>query len=132
MDARRPAPRTVDAAAWIGWALAGLYACALPGENAEGENAEGEDAEARRGGPWVPPIRVMVREARRVAVVVAMHRHGGNITHAAEALGTSRRSLRDTLKTAGLYPWAGMTDDDDDDASTTRRAGSDVPGGDSP
>jgi hypothetical protein len=126
VDGKRPAPRTVDASAWIGWALAGLYACALPGELDEDE----DDDRARRRGPWVPPIRRLVAEARRVAVVVAMHRHGGNLSSAAKALGTSRRALRESLKVAGLYPWAGASATDDgedrddaadvhDDASTT-------------
>jgi hypothetical protein len=122
VDASRPAPRAVDVTAWIGWALAGLYACALPSENAEGE--------ARRRGPWVPPIRAMVREARRAAAVIAMVRHGGNVTRAAEALGTSRRALRDTLKRAGLYPWGGASEGEDDasedDASTSAIVSSDV------
>lgn len=124
VDASRPAPRAVDATAWIGWALAGLYACALPSENAERED------EARRGGPWVPPIRGMVREARRAAAVIAMVRHGGNVTRAAQALGTSRRSLRDTLKAAGLYPWGGASEGEDDasedDASASAIVNSDV------
>ena len=125
VDATRPAPRAVDAAAWIGWALAGLYACALPDED-----AERDDGEAMRRGPWVPPIRATVREARRVAVVIAMVRHGGNLTHAAEALGTSRRSLRATLKAGGLYPWGGASEGEDDasedDASTSAIVSSDV------
>lgn len=121
VDASRPAPRAVDATAWIGWALAGLYACALPSEH---------DGEARRGGPWVPPIRAAVREARRAAAVIAMVRHGGNVTRAAQALGTSRRSLRDTLKAAGLYPWGGASEGEDDasedDASTSAIVSSDI------
>jgi DNA-binding transcriptional LysR family regulator len=120
VDAKRPAPRAVDATAWIAWALAGLYACALPSEIAEGEESRG---------PWVPPIRVMVREARRAAVVLAMVRHAGNFTHAAKALGTSRKALRDTLKAAGLYPWGGASEGDDDDASTPALEGSDMEGG---
>ena len=106
--AGRAAPAAIDASAWIGWALAGLHACALPSEHAR----EG-DGQARRRGPWVPSVHVMVREARRVAVVVAMHRHGGNLSRAAMALGTSRRSLRSALKAAGLYPWGGASADDD-------------------
>jgi hypothetical protein len=64
----------------------------------------------------------MVAEARRVAMVIAMHRHDGNITHASAALGTSRRALRDALKRAELYPWGGASEGDDaseDDASAT-------------
>lgn len=126
MVAKRSAPQAVDATAWIAWALAGLYACALPSTNPGGE----DDGEPTRRGPWAPSIRTMVREARRAAVVVAMHRHGGNLTHAATALGTSRRALRDTLKTAGLYPWGGVTEDDDeseDEASATSTDASATP-----
>lgn len=113
--AGRPAPVAIDATAWIGWTLAGLYACALPSTDVDDE----DEGVSRRRGPWVPPIRIMMREARRVAVVVAMHRHDGNLTHAAEALGTSRRALRDTLKHAGLYPWGGVAEDDDEGADGT-------------
>lgn len=102
--ADRPAPAAIDATAWIGWALAGLYACAMPSE---------DEGQAPRRGPWAPSVRVMVREARRVAVVVAMHRSGGNLSHAAVALGTSRRALRSALRAAGLYPWGGVPEGDD-------------------
>ena len=98
VDASRPAPHAIDAKAWIAWVLGGLYACALPIDT-EGENID----EAKRRPPWVPRVRVMVAEARRVAMVIARHRHGGNITHASEALGTSRRALREALKRAGAY-----------------------------
>lgn len=117
----RAAPTAVDATAWIGWALAGLYACALPSGLAEDED---EDA-LRNRGPWVPSIRGMVKEARRTAVVVAMHRHDGNLSRAAKALGTSRRSLRETLRAAGLYPWGGVAEGDeasDDEASNEHDA----------
>jgi len=110
VGAKRPAPRAVDANAWIGWALAGLYACALPTRKVEGEDSR----------PWAPPIRVVVREARRVAVVIAMYRHDSNLTQAAIALGTSRRALREDLKRAGLYPWGDSAESDDgsnDDAA---------------
>jgi Bacterial regulatory protein, Fis family len=86
----------VDASAWIAWGLAGLHACAVPSEITDGQAPHD---------PWVPSIRVMVSEARRAAIVIAMHRHRGNMTRAAKALGTSRRALRDALKGAGLYPW---------------------------
>lgn len=112
----RPVPGAVDVVSWIAWALAGLYACALPSTGPRGEDEPG------RRGPWVPPVRVLMREARRVAVVVAMHRHDGNLTRAATALGTSRRVLRDTLKAAGLYPWGGAAGNEaseDVDASAT-------------
>ena len=115
---KRPAPRAVDATAWIAWALAGLYVCALPSTTP----GDKDDGAPRRRSPWVPSVRVMMREARRVAVVVAMHMHGGNLSRAAMALGTSRRALRDALKAAGLYPWGGASEDDasaDQDPSST-------------
>ena len=87
----------VDASAWITWGLCGLRACAMPSEIGDGRL------------PWVPPIRVMVREARRAAVLIAMHRHRGNVTQAAKALGPSRRAVRDALKAAGRYPWGAPT-----------------------
>lgn len=110
--ARRPVPGAVDVVSWIAWAQAGLYACALPERE--------DDREAKPRGPWAPPIRTVVAEARRVAIVIAMHRNGGNLSRAATALKTSRRALRDALKRAGLYPWPGMIDDGHDDASTTK------------
>ena len=85
-------PVTIDAEAWAAWCLAGLHACALPTTRTSGED---DDDETKRRGPWVPSVRVMGREARRVAVVVAMHRHGGNLSRAATALGMSRRALRE-------------------------------------
>lgn len=99
VDTSRPDPLAVDAKAWIAWTLGGLHACALT-PDAEGGDIGG----AKRRRPWVPWIRVMVAEARRVAPVVAMHRHAGNITHASEALGTSRRALREALQRAETYP----------------------------
>lgn len=122
----RPMPRTIDAASWIAWTMAGLHACALP----EGE----DDGVPRRRGPWVPSARTMVREARRVAMVLAMTRYSGNISRAAEALGTSRRALRETLKTAELYPWGEGSEGDeptshDEDARHVAVEGADVKGG---
>ena len=118
-DASRPAPRAVDATAWIAWALGGLYACALP------VDTEGEDIDqAKRRGPWVPSFQVMVAEARRVATVIAMHRHGGNITRASEALGTSRRALREALKRAGTYQPPTLADAASDSSKHRRRRAS--------
>lgn len=113
----RAAPTAIDAAAWVGWALAGLYACALPSEHIRDT---GSGSPCRD--PWVPSIRVMMKEARRIAVVVAMHRHDGNLSRAATALGTSRRVLRETLKTAGLYPWGGASPNADPSSATTETA----------
>lgn len=89
----------------------------------------------RRATDRARPIRHVVAEARRVAVVVAMHRYGGNLSNAAKALGTSRRALRETLKGAGLYPWAGApaTDgqhhDDDGHVRAARMHGPTAKGG---
>jgi len=72
-----------DSAGWIGWCLAGLVVF--------------ED------GP--PTSRLAAREAVRVVVVLSMLRVAGNVTHAADQLGTSRRSVRQRLAAFGLYPW---------------------------
>jgi len=80
----------VDAGGWIAWCMTGLAVF-----------AHGE-----------PPIITRVRtEARRLALSLAMLRSKGNITNAAQALGTSRKALRDGLRAAGLYPWPGVDGD---------------------
>lgn len=56
---------------------------------------------------WMPSIRAVLTEARHLLVELAMLHHGGNISRAAAALGTSRRALRDSLKAAGLYSTPG-------------------------
>lgn len=99
-DESRPTPRAVDAEVWIAWVLAGLHACALP-RRTESENAG--KANGRR--PWMPPVGVLVAEARRVATVIAMRRYGGNLTHASKALGVERQALRRALRRFGMYPW---------------------------
>lgn len=85
----------VDVTGWIEWVLVGLEACAIP---------EGNDRQEQgRQDPWVPSFRAAIGAAKRFAAALAMRRHGGNITHAAKASGTSRRVLRLTLKQTGLY-----------------------------
>ena len=53
----------------------------------------------RMNNPVAAPVQTLVRYyLRRI-----MTETRGNITHAAERLGTSRRSLRERLKKLGLY-----------------------------
>jgi hypothetical protein len=79
------AVHAVDVEGWIAWCLVGLLVF----------------------GDERPAMRRARTEAHRVLAVLAMIRTGGNITHAAKGLGTSRRVLRERLKGAGLYPWPG-------------------------
>ena len=120
-DESRLAIPAVDVEVWIAWVFAGLRACALP------RDTEGKDTdEAKEHRRWMPPMDVLVAEARTVAIVIAMRRHGGNITHAAESLKTSRRALREALKRFKIYPWgvAAKDDDasDDDESAEAGRA----------
>lgn len=83
---RRSMPSVVhglDSGAWIAWCLSGLVLFA-------------------EGLPVMEWVRV---ESKRVVMALAMLHSGGNITAAAEALGTSRRALRESLRGVGLYPW---------------------------
>ena len=81
----RPLPERVfdvDAGALLAWTVAGLILF------------------SERGSPsW----RKVAREAKRVLLALNMERTGGNITRVAEALDSSRRMVRDTLKATGLY-----------------------------
>jgi hypothetical protein len=88
-EARQPLI-TIDAWAWIEWALAGLSACAVPKDTWD------------RPVPWTPPYQTLETAGRIVAVRLAFGRCGENITHTAAALGTSRRVVRDALVKAGL------------------------------
>lgn len=81
-----PIDQTLDSEGFIAWCLTGLVIF--------------------EGAP--PSTRVAVHEAQRVVMVLAMLRTRGNITHAARALDTSRRRLRETLRSVGLYPWPGI------------------------
>ena len=51
----------------------------------------------------LPTMRMLTAEARRVLLTLAVERYEGNITYIAQALGTSRRSVREQLKQAGMY-----------------------------
>lgn len=82
----------VDARALMTWVLIGVEAMRMPAP----------DQEPVRCGPWMPAARVVSDAARRVALILAMERHV-SITSAAEAMSTSRRALRDSLKRLGLY-----------------------------
>jgi hypothetical protein len=91
---RRATPRKieVDASALVAWVLEGIEALQVPAP----------DVEPTRRGPWMPAARVLANASRRVALALAMERHV-SITAAAEAMQTSRRALRDSLKHHGLY-----------------------------
>jgi hypothetical protein len=95
VPARRPANARrieVDARALLVWILMGIEAMEMPAA----------DVEPARRGPWTPAARVVSDASRRVALTLAMERHI-SITSAAEAMQTSRRALRDSLKYHGLY-----------------------------
>lgn len=79
--------RGVDTGGWITWCLAGLSVFTHD---------------------QPPVMRRVYTEAKRIAMSLAMLRSSGNITVAAQALGTSRRALRDGLRAVGLYPWPGV------------------------
>lgn len=98
----------LDVEAWLIWAEAGLtlFAFSSPQE---------ESKEKTREEPSLHPsmacrLSTVVTEARRLVVVIAMLRSRGNLTQAAESLGTSRKTVRDQLKAAGLYPWDRVLD----------------------
>ena len=71
----------VDTGAWLSWSLAGLRLFATP---------------------QVPSLRVTTTVARRVVLEIAIDRTGGNITHMARCLGSSRRTVRENLRRTGL------------------------------
>jgi len=93
----RPLPNAmvIDVGAWVAWCLAGLHVCA---RLELGRDPDDEDEHTS----W---LEVAGEAAKRVVTVLAMCREGGNISHAAAGLRTSRRALRDRLKDANLYPW---------------------------
>ncbi len=84
------ATNNVDVGAWAAWTLAGLHLFS------------GND---------LPNIRTFTTVSRRVLLLAATERFKGNITRMATALGTSRRSLRQQLKVAGLYVERSSSDD---------------------
>lgn len=91
----RPLPdaMAIDASAWVAWCLAGLHTC----ERLDLRQDPDDD-----GTSW---LDVVGEDAKRVASVLAMRRAGGNTSHAATGLRTSRRALRERLRAAGLHPW---------------------------
>jgi DNA-binding NtrC family response regulator len=64
----------------------------------EGHFADGETI-------VVPKIKAIRASAELFAIDVALTVRNGNLTHAANDLGTSRRSIREKLKAANRYPW---------------------------
>ena len=78
-----PRVQRLDAGAWISWCLVGLPLF----------------------GDGLPSLRRLRSEGNRLAMGLAMLRERGNISQAARVLRTSRKVLRDNLRSAGLYPW---------------------------
>lgn len=98
----------LDVDAWLVWAEAGL-ALFVTSSSAEAGEEESEEQRGVRCSA-MPSLNAIIGEARRIAIVVAMVRSGGNLSHAAEELGTSRSALRVQLRAAGLYPWDRVLD----------------------
>lgn len=120
----------LDMDAWLVWAEVGLDLFVTPSPAEDSEEA-GE----KRHLPGVAALNLntIVGEARRIAIVVAMVRARGNLSHAAKDLGTSRNALRGQLKAAGLYPWDRVMEQlghDAGGAPTEHESGNDGDGGD--
>lgn len=77
---------TLDVGPFIAWSLAGLRLF---------------------DGPRLPSLRTALLETRRIITALGMLHAAGNLTHAAKALDTSRKVLRDNLRYTDLYPWPG-------------------------
>lgn len=93
-DLRRPFPATIrDVAAgpWLAWCLIGLTLFV---------------------GPRLPTYRAVIATAKRVIVALAMLRTD-SISRSAMVLGVSRRTLREAMRAAELYPWRRGSDDVD-------------------
>lgn len=73
----------VDTGAWVAWSAAGLLLFSRK--------------------PY-PSIKEVLTEARRVLLCLVVERMGGNITHSAALLRTSRRAMRTHLRAAGAEP----------------------------
>ena len=71
----------VDVGAWAAWTLVGLRL--FSGE--------------------LPSFRALEAGSRKVLLIAAKKRFGGNVSHMAKALGSSRRLVRTQLKAHGLY-----------------------------
>ncbi|MCA9712162.1 MAG: hypothetical protein KDK70_40370 [Myxococcales bacterium] len=93
----------LDVQAWLAWVEAGLGLFGM--RSGDGTWTGPVRPASARGGPALPPLQSAVRTAQGVALVLAMLRHHGNLSHAAQALWVSRRTLRGHLRDAGLYPW---------------------------
>lgn len=85
---------TIDCGRWMAWARIGLPLF-----------SNGS----------LPPMRLVVSESKRMVLALAKEAHGGNITKIAETLGMSRRSIRESLKAAGLYDKSDDAGADPDD-----------------
>lgn len=81
----------LDAGAWIAWSVAGLSLFS-------GRALTVRQAQA---------------ESKRIILALAMLEADGNISIAARTIGTSRRCLREGLRTFGLYPWRGLVGEPD-------------------
>ena len=77
-----PVAEQVDVGAWFAWSVVGLCLFSSVSE---------------------PGLREAEGEARRLLLALAMEREGGNITHVADRVRTSRRAARERLKEYGLY-----------------------------
>jgi len=73
---------SLDRTAWLAWSIAGLHLF---------------DAAD------LPTLRQVTQQARHVLLTVALERCEGNISRMARWLGSSRRVVREALRSAGLY-----------------------------
>lgn len=75
-----------------------------------------------------PSLHDVLEEARAVVVALEIEEKADNITRVAEALGTSRRVIREYLRRIGLYDWTRAKGDDEDPADAQEEARVDVEG----
>jgi len=73
---------SLDWLAWLAWSIAGLHLF---------DSAD------------LPTLRQTTQQARHVLLTVAFERCEGNISRMARWLGSSRRVVREALRSAGLY-----------------------------
>jgi len=73
---------TLDRTAWLAWSIAGLHLF---------DSAD------------LPTLRQATHQARHVLLTLALERSDGNISRMARWLGSSRRVVREALRSAGLY-----------------------------
>lgn len=88
-----PDALAIDPEVWVAWCIAGLHVAARLklGQVPDDEHDS-----------W---LEVVGDAAKRALTILVMRRAGGNITHAAESLRTSRGALRKRLHRHGLHPW---------------------------